>query len=92
MECRTGLIGFHIGTDTHSWVGQAERLACRERKPNAFLRAEAHTHFQRADGREEKRGAREKQTAKVIRYNKERPNAAARKLFPPVRRCVASFR
>ena len=30
---------------THPWVGQAERLACRERLPNAFLRAEARTHF-----------------------------------------------
>ena len=30
---------------THPWVGQAERLACRERPPNAFLRAEARTHF-----------------------------------------------
>lgn len=30
---------------THPRVGQAERLACRERQSNAFLRAEAHTHF-----------------------------------------------
>ncbi|WP_204741958.1 hypothetical protein, partial [Intestinimonas butyriciproducens] len=30
---------------THPWVGQAEHLACRERLPNAFLRAEARTHF-----------------------------------------------
>ena len=30
---------------THPWVGQAERLACRERLPNAFLRAEARAHF-----------------------------------------------
>ena len=28
----------------HGW-GQAERLACRERLPNAFLRAEVRTHF-----------------------------------------------
>ena len=27
------------------WAGQAERLACHKRRPNAFLRAEAHTHF-----------------------------------------------
>ena len=30
---------------THPRVGQAERLACRKRQPNAFLRAEARTHF-----------------------------------------------
>ena len=30
---------------THPQVGQAERLACRKRLPNAFLRAEARTHF-----------------------------------------------
>ena len=30
---------------THLRVGQAERLACRKRPPNAFLRAEARTHF-----------------------------------------------
>ena len=30
---------------THPRVGQAERLACRKRPPNAFLRAEAHAHF-----------------------------------------------
>lgn len=30
---------------THPRVGQAERLACRKRPPNAFLRAEARTHF-----------------------------------------------
>ena len=34
------------GTDfTHPWAGQAEHLACRERSPNAFLRAEARAHF-----------------------------------------------
>ena len=34
------------GSDfTHPRVGQAERLACRKRLPNAFLRAEARTHF-----------------------------------------------
>src|SRR5699024_7758726 len=33
------------GNFTHPWVGQAERLACRKRQPNAFLRAEARTHF-----------------------------------------------
>jgi hypothetical protein len=26
-------------------VGKAERLAFRKRQPNAFLQAEAHTHF-----------------------------------------------
>ena len=30
---------------THPWVGQAEHLAYREQLPNAFLRAEARTHF-----------------------------------------------
>lgn len=30
---------------TNPRVGQAERLACRKRLPNAFLRAEARTHF-----------------------------------------------
>ena len=30
---------------THPRVGQAERLACRKRQPNAFLRAEARAHF-----------------------------------------------
>ena len=30
---------------THPRVGQAEHLACRKRPPNAFLRAEARTHF-----------------------------------------------
>ena len=35
---------------THLRVGQAERLACRERQPNAFLRAEARTHFFRPAG------------------------------------------
>ena len=30
---------------SHPWVGQAERLACRERQPDALLRAEARTHF-----------------------------------------------
>ena len=35
---------------THPRVGQAERLACRERQPNAFLRAEARTHFFRPAG------------------------------------------
>ena len=33
------------GDFTHPRVGQAERLACRKRPPNAFLRAEAHAHF-----------------------------------------------
>ena len=33
------------GDFTHPRVGQAERLACRKRLPNAFLRAEARTHF-----------------------------------------------
>ena len=33
------------GDFTHPRVGQAERLACRKRPPNAFLRAEARTHF-----------------------------------------------
>ena len=33
------------GDFTHPQVGQAERLACRKRPPNAFLRAEARTHF-----------------------------------------------
>ena len=35
---------------THPRVGQAERLACRKRLPNAFLRAEARTHFFRPAG------------------------------------------
>ena len=38
------------GDFTHPRVGQAERLACRERQPNAFLRAEARTHFFRPAG------------------------------------------
>ena len=38
------------GDFTHPRVGQAERLACRERLPNAFLRAEARTHFFRPAG------------------------------------------
>ena len=33
------------GDFTHPQVGQAERLACRKRLPNAFLRVEARTHF-----------------------------------------------
>ena len=38
------------GDFTHPQVGQAERLACRKRPPNAFLRAEARTHFFRPAG------------------------------------------
>ena len=39
------------GSDfTHPWVGQAEHLACRKRLPNAFLRAEARTHFSLTGG------------------------------------------
>ena len=43
--CTAGERGF-----THPRVGQAERLACRERLPNVFLRAEARTHFFRPAG------------------------------------------
>ena len=47
---RRGTCGRHQqqveeGDFTHPRVGQAERLACRERLPNVFLRAEARTHF-----------------------------------------------
>lgn len=52
---RRGTCGRHQqqveeGDFTHPRVGQAERLACRERQPNAFLRAEARTHFFRPAG------------------------------------------
>ena len=62
---------------TLGW-GQAERLACRKRQPNAFLRAEARAHFygHRPNGKENssknslKTGAAS--TLCLIRYIKEK--------------------
>lgn len=80
---------------THPRVGQAERLACRKRQPNAFLRAEARTHFcgPRPSDRENsstplKVGAAS--TLCLIRYIKEKgtafPSAVEAADLPP---CLA---
>lgn len=43
---------------THPRMGQAERLACRERLPNTFLREKPAPTFPAGDRSTEKKGAR----------------------------------
>lgn len=74
-----------VRENSHPQVGQAERLACRERLPNAFLRADAHTPCAAKGRKSEKDGWMRLRAGTLssgqilLRYNKEKLALASRR-------------